>query len=198
MLSPASPGNSEGGSKDISGTEPTRAAKPSTLNEGTTASGQASQSTETASTFADPISSQKISYKLLSKRRRLANSIKCLKEGLSGAPSLDWFNKLAPDFHSFVNLYSEFRCEIEDLSNPSDITELICDLADDYDKLCSSFKTLELRFGGNPPRDENDVDVAPSDSASQVSSTRTSSTSRSSTARRIELECKRASLRRYS
>ena len=100
----------------------------------------------------------------------------------------------APEFHNFVKSYSEFRSEVDKVTDLAHVGELICDLAADYENLCSSFKDLESRFVGSSARDEDDVAVKASDSVSQASLGRTSSSSKSSAARRIELECKRGSL----
>ena len=120
--------------------------------------------------------------------------VKHLRDDLSGVSSLVSFNKIAPEFHNFVRSYSEFRSEVDKVTDLAHVGEFICDLAADYENLCSSFKDLESRFIGSSARDEDDVAVKASDSVSQASLGRTSSSSKSFAARRIELECKRASL----
>ena len=117
-----------------------------------------------------------------------------MRDDLSGVSPLVSFNKIAPEFHNFVRSYSEFRSEVDKVTDLAHVGELICDLAADYENLCSSFKDLESRFVGSSARDEDDVAVKASDSVSQASLGRTSSSSKSSAARRIELKCKRASL----
>ena len=117
-----------------------------------------------------------------------------MRDDLSGVSLLVSLNKIAPEFHNFVKSYSEFRSEVDKVTDLAHVGELICDLAADYDNLFSSFKDLESRFVGSSARDEDDVAVKASDSVSQASLGRTSSSSRSSAARRIELECKHASL----
>ena len=195
MSSPAPFGNLKGGTKELcDGLEPTVAAVTLTSNERTTFFTLAEQSIATASTSIPRSSMDKISYKLLSTRRRLVNAIKYLKDDLSGVSSLVSFNKIAPEFHNFVKLYSEFRSEVDKVTDLAHVGELICDLAADYENFCSSFKDLESRFVGSSARDEDDVAVKASDSVSQASLGRTSSSSKSSAARRIELKCKRASL----
>ena len=104
------------------------------------------------------------------------------------------FNKIAPEFHNFVRSYSEFRSEVDKVTDLAHVGELICDLAADYKNLCSSFKDLESRFVGLSARDEDDIAVKTSDSVSQASLGRTTSSSKISAARRIELECNCASL----
>ena len=195
MSSPAPFGNLKGGTKELcDGLEPTVAPVTLTSNERTTSFTLAEQSTATASTSITRSSMDKISYKLLSNRRKLVNAIKHLRDDLSGVSSLVSFNKIAPEFHNFVKSYSEFRSEVDKVTDLAHVGELICDLAADYDNLCSSFKDLESPFVGSFARDEDDVVVKASDSVSQASLGKTSSSSRSSAARRIKLECKRASL----
>ena len=195
MSSPAPFGNLKGGTKELcDGLEPTVAAVTLTSNERTTSFTMAEQSTATASTSIPRSSMHKISYKLLSTRHRLVNAIKHLRDDLSGVSSLVSFNKIAPEFHNFVRSYSEFRSEVDKVTDLAHVGELICGLAADYENLCSSFKDLESHFVGSSARDEDDVAVKASDSVSQASLGRTSSSSKSSAARRIELECKRASL----
>ena len=195
MSSPAPFGDLKGGTKELcDGLEPTVAAVTLTSNERTTSFTMAEQSTATASTSIPRSSMDKVSYKLLSTRRRLVNAIKHLRDDLSGVSSLVSFNKIAPEFHNFVRSYSEFRSEVDKVTDLAHVGELICGLAADYENLCSSFKDLESRFVGSSARDEDDVAVKASDSVSQASLGRTSSSSKSSAARRIESECKRASL----
>ena len=195
MSSPSPFGDLKGGTKELcDGLEPTVAAVTLTSNERTTSFTMAEQSTATASTSIPRSSMDKISYKLLSKRRRLVNAIKHLRDDLSGVSSLVSFNKIAPEFHNFVRSYSEFRFEVDKVTDLAHVGKLICGLAADYENLCSSFKDLESRFVGSSARDEDDVAVKASDSVSQASLGRTISSSKSSAARRIELECKRASL----
>ena len=190
MSSPAPFGNLKGGTKELcDGLEPTVAAVTLTSNERTTFFTIAEQSTATASTSIPRSSMDKISYKLLSKRRRLVNAIKHLRDDLSGVSSSVSFNKIAPEFHNFVKSYSEFRSEVDKVTDLAHVGELICGLGADYENLCSSFKDLESRFVGPSARDEDDVAVKASDSVSQSTLGRTSSSSRSSAARRIELEC---------
>ena len=69
------------------------------------------------------------------------------------------FNKIAPEFHNFVKSYWEFRSEVDKVTDLAHVGELICDLAADYENLCSSFKDLESRFVGSSARDEDDVAV---------------------------------------
>ena len=187
MSSPAPFGNLKDGTKELcDGLEPTVAAVTLTSNERTTSFTLGEQSTA--------LCKNKVSYKLLSNRRRLVNAIKHLRDDLSGVSSLVSFNKIAPEFHNFVKSYSEFRFEVDKVIDLAHVGELISDLAADYENLCSNLKDLESRFVGPSARDEDDVAVKASDSVSQASLGRTSSSSRSSAARRIELECKRASL----
>ena len=200
MSSPAPLGNSEGGTfvetEELCGTsEPITAAVSLSSNERITSLAQVVQSTATVSTCVPPSGmfvsfAEKIPYKLLSKKRRLVNFIQYLRKELSRTSSFNLFNKVAPEFYSFDKLYSEFRLEVENLSNPAHVTELICHLADDYDNLRSCFKSLKLRFVGTSSRDEDDVEVK----ASDTSLGRISLSSKSSAARRIEIECKRAGL----
>ena len=117
-----------------------------------------------------------------------------MRDDLAGVSSLVSFNKIAPEFHSFVKSYSEFLSEVDKVTNLAHVDELICDLAADYENLCSSFKDLESRFVGPSARDEDDVEVKASDNVPQALLGRTSSSSKSSATRRIELECKRASV----
>ena len=195
MSSPAPFGNLKGEIKELcDGLEPTVVAVTLTSNERTTSFTLAEQSKATASTSIPRSSMDKISYKLLSNRRRLVNTIKHLRDDLSGVSSLVSFKKIAPEFHNFVKSYWEFRSEVDEVIDLAHVGELICDLAADYENLCSSFKDLESRFVGSSARDEDDVAVKASDSVSQASLGRTSSSSKSSAARRMELECKRASL----
>ena len=195
MSSPAPFGDFKGGTKEFcNGLDTTVAAVTLTSNERTTSFTLAEQSTATSSTSIPRSSMDKISYKLLSTRRRLVNAIKHWRDDLSGVSSLVSFNKIAPEFHNFVRSYSEFRSEVDKVTDLAHVGELICGLAADYENLCSSFKDLESRFVGSSARDEDDVAVKASDSVSQASLGRTSSSSKSSAARRIELECKRAGL----
>ena len=187
MSSPAPFGNFKGGTKELcDGSEPTVAAVTLTSNERTASFTLAEQSTATASTLFPCSSMDKISYKLLSNRRRLVNAIKHLRDDLSGVSSLVSFNKIAPEFHNFIKSYSVFCSEVDKVTDLEHVGKLICDLAADYENLCSSFKDLELRFIGSSARDEDDVAVKASDSVSQASLGRTSSSSKSSAARRIE------------
>ena len=195
MSSPAPFGNLKGGTKEFcDGLELTVAAITLTSNERTTSFTLAEQSTATASTSIPRSSMDKISYKLLSTRRRLVNAIKHLRDDLSGVSSLVSFNKIVLEFHNFVRSYSEFHSEVDKVTDLAHVGELICDLAADYENLCSSFKDLESRFVGLSACDEDDVAVKASDSVSQALLGRTSSSSKSSAARCIELECKCASL----
>ena len=167
MSSPAPFGNLKGGTKELcDGLEPTVAAITLTSNERTTSFTLAEQSTVTVSTSIPRSSMDKISYKLLSNRRRLVNAIKHLRDNLSGVSSLVSFNKIAPKFHNFVKSYLEFRSEVDKVTDLAHVGELICDLAAGYDNLCSSFKDLESHFVGLSARDENDVAVKASDSVS--------------------------------
>ena len=76
MSSPAPFGNLKGGTKEFcDGLEPTVAAVTLTSNERTISFTLAEQSTATASTSIPRLSMDKISYKLLSTRRRLVNAI---------------------------------------------------------------------------------------------------------------------------
>ena len=169
MSSPAPFGNLKGGIKELcDGLEPTVPAVTLTSNERTTSFTLAEQSTATASTSIPRSSMDKISYKLLSNRRRLVNAIKHLRDDLSGVFSLVSFNKFAPEFHNFVKSYSEFRSELDKVTDLAHVGELICDLAADYKNLCSSFKDLESRFAGSSARDEDDAAVKASDSVSQA------------------------------
>ena len=101
MSSPAPFGNLRGGTKEFcNGLETTVAAVTLTSNERTTSFTLAEQSTATASTSIPRSSMDKISYKLLSTRRRLVNAIKHLRDDLSGVSSLVSFNKIALEFHN--------------------------------------------------------------------------------------------------
>ena len=78
------------------------------------------------------------------------------------------FNKIAPEFYNFVKSFSEFRSEVDKVTDLAHVGELICGrLAVDYENLCSNFKDLESRFVGPSARDEDDVAVKASDSVSQ-------------------------------
>ena len=162
-------GKFKGGTKELcDGLEPTVAAVTLTSNERTTSFTLAEQSTATASTSIPRSSMDKISYKLLSNRRRLVNAIKHLRDNLSGVSSLVSFNKIG---RNFIISSSHTRN-----SAPKLIKSLIWHMLVSLFviwllimKIYSNFKDFESRFVGSSARDEDDVAVKASHKTNSVS-----------------------------
>ena len=142
--------------------------------------------------------------KLLTVRRQLLVQIKGLLVDLKSCRSYHNFSELMTKCVNLRLAYSDYHRALDKITNPDWLCELNDKICDKYNECMSFFDKLEKDYtvvpsvsNTNDNINNDECDIEPEDSASQVSGSvsRLSKVSNQSMIRRIELEKKRAELK---